>query len=405
MSFIQKADAGALATAANSLSTATFPGNVTAGNFLWANAAWGDSGTNPTSVTINGQTATAVGTAARDNTNNQSAQLFFVLNATGGSTTGGTVNFAVSTNFVGLIVNEESGVATSSATDGTNNVFVSPVAVTGTTGTFTTTQANDLIIAGFVDSSGTTTAVNTPTATNSTLGIRDTTSGTNVEMSTASGAQTSAGVSSLTWTWTTNANALIIAAGFKTAAAAVASVAAPLMPSKIWAQTGGKLGFAKLLRAVAAVLNNITGTAGFQNGTDKLAATATETFSSTAALKNGTDKLAATATETFSGTTALKNGTDKLAATGAEVFGATAALKNGTDKLAATAQERFSGTTALKNGPDTLSSTATETISGTAALTGGPDRLSATDGSSPGITGNVPTINAPLVMGTLMNRS
>lgn len=219
MAFVQKADAGALATASNSRSTAAFPANVTAGNFLWALVTWGSPNTAPSSVTINGQTATAIGTPAQDGPNSQNAQLFYVLNATGGTTTGGVVNFAASTLFVGMIVCEESGVATSSAADGNGNVFVSVSGTTGTTSSFTTSAASDLIIAGLVDTSGTMTAAGTPTATNATLTTRDTTGA--VEMAAASGAQTTAGATTCTWGWTGSATALVMAAAFKIAATSI----------------------------------------------------------------------------------------------------------------------------------------------------------------------------------------
>lgn len=190
---------------------------------------------------------------------------------------------------------------------------------------------------------------------------------------------------------------------FKFTAGAATSNQAPMMPKSL--RLGAGMGFGRFIQAVAAVLNNITGTAGFQNGADKLAATATETISGTAALTNGADKIAILATETFSGTAALKNGADALAATAQERFAGTAGLTGGPDKLTATGAEVFASTVALKGGPDKLAATATETISGTAALKNGADHLSATDGSTPGTTGNVPTINAPLVFGTLLNRS
>ena len=216
MAFIQKTDSGALALGSSTYSTSAFPGNVTAGNFLWAFATWGDAGSvSPTSVTINGQTATAIGAKVRDTGNAQSAQLFYVENATGGSTTGATINFAATADFVGIHALEESGVATASSADGNGSVYVTPTGTTGTTSSFTPANSGDLIIVGISDSSGTMTAVGTPTATNSTLTVRDTT-GT-VEMSTADGTQTTAASSTATWTWTGSANALICAATFKAA--------------------------------------------------------------------------------------------------------------------------------------------------------------------------------------------
>lgn len=224
MAFVQKTDAGALATASNSRSTSAFAANVTAGNLLWALVTWGSPNTAPSSVTINGQTATAIGTPIQDGPNSQNAQLYYVKNATGGSTTGATANFGASTLYVGIIAGEESGIDTTSPLDPSTpgSVFVSVPATTGTTSSFTTTAAGDTIVVGFVDTSGTTTAVNTPTATNATLVVRDTTGA--VEMSAASGAQTSAGATTATWTWTGSANALIIAVGFKAATGGTPSV-------------------------------------------------------------------------------------------------------------------------------------------------------------------------------------
>lgn len=216
MAFVQKANSGALAGGSSTYSTAAFASSVTAGNFLWAFATWGDSGTvAPTSVTINGQTATAVGSKTRDTSNGQSAQLFYVENATGGSTTGGTINFGATADFVGLHVFEESGVATSSSADGHGEVYVSSAGTTGTTSSFTPSADGALIVVGIADSSGTMTAVGTPTATNATLTKRETT-GT-VEMSGASGSQTTAADAAVTWTWTGTANGIICAAAFKAA--------------------------------------------------------------------------------------------------------------------------------------------------------------------------------------------
>ena len=221
MAFLQKANSGTLATASNSLNTNPFGANVTPGSALLGWVTWGSPNTAPSTVTINGQAATPIGTPIQDGPNSQNAQWFYVLNATGGTNTGGTVTFGASTLFVGMIVIEESAIATSSALDvgaGPGVIFVTPAAATGTTSSFTTSQAGDLIAVGFVDSSGTTTAIGTPSATNSSLTNRDSTGSGIIEMAVATGLQSTAGSTSATWTWTTNANALIVALALKAAA-------------------------------------------------------------------------------------------------------------------------------------------------------------------------------------------
>src|SRR5712691_11450667 len=129
--------------------TVTLPANVTAGNALVVFVSWNNQ-RNLTSVTGGGVTTWAQA-VARLPVDPQSA-IWYGLNSSGGTNTV-TVNWDSDPNSCGMSVAEFSGLFTSAALDVTATATGSSTTIT--TGTLTTTNANDLLVAMGVQSSAT----------------------------------------------------------------------------------------------------------------------------------------------------------------------------------------------------------------------------------------------------------
>lgn len=215
--FVQTKDSGALQTATGgvAVTSAAFSASITAHNFLWA-ALTHATGATINAITLGGQTA-SLAVSLPDTESSQVLSLYYVLDATGGTTASGSVTFAADTVFVQLIVVESSGVATASAADGAGSVFVHNT--TATTGNFSPTPSvdGDYIISALMSTGGEMTAMGDPTATNTTLVKRVTTAGPAISV--ADGTQTTAATTTVTWGWTTGSNAVLLGAAFKTGAA------------------------------------------------------------------------------------------------------------------------------------------------------------------------------------------
>ncbi len=151
IAFVQDAqnldDSGATSTTI----AATWAAATTTGHLVVGWCGWNDTGTaNLLSVTDSqGNTYSLIGAKIRDTGNNQSHQLFFSANITGGA---GSVTCTLSElqNFRRIGIAEYSGVATTAPLDGNANNFQAgaPTTTNGVTSTsITTTAVGDLIFA------------------------------------------------------------------------------------------------------------------------------------------------------------------------------------------------------------------------------------------------------------------
>jgi len=134
--------------------TATFPGNNTAGNTIIAAISWGNNAA-PTCSDSQGNTYTIV-TNTYDSTNNQSLGVCYASNIkTGANTFTLNVGGASSTR---ILIHEYSGIASSSPVDVTKtNIANATTTANNVTSTAaTTTQNNDLIFGAVMDDTGTT---------------------------------------------------------------------------------------------------------------------------------------------------------------------------------------------------------------------------------------------------------
>lgn len=151
------------------LAAAAFTTNNTAGNCLCVAVSWGTSDISANAgFTVTDNAAGGSNTYTRalsswDSTNGQGLAIFYALNLKGTEKLTCTANFA-STSVLStrIIVCEYSGVATSSAADGTSGIHIaagttSANGVVSTSGTDpTTTTANDLLFGAVMDDAGAT---------------------------------------------------------------------------------------------------------------------------------------------------------------------------------------------------------------------------------------------------------
>lgn len=152
IAFVQAANngtAGATATSIAATVSALGAGNFVAGIVTYGSATVGDL----TNCTDGTTTATIPATTQiSDSGDGQSASGFYIMNVTGGATTI-TCNFGSALAYRGISVQEFSGVATTSALDGTNLAGVLATCTACTSGTSKTPSANNYLV--FVGSANT----------------------------------------------------------------------------------------------------------------------------------------------------------------------------------------------------------------------------------------------------------
>jgi len=188
--------------------TASFTYPTTSGNAVILGVTFGN--TNPTiTATDNEGNSYTVAQQTYDAGHNQGTAILYALNIHGGSSHTVTINFSTAVAYLGLGINEYTGLATSSALDG-----VAGHTGSGTTlssGTVTTTANGDLIFSvGVADSSGSQVSIAAGTGFTKRVDL-----GSLASYADEDEVQTSAGTISATWTLSLSQNWIASVAAFK----------------------------------------------------------------------------------------------------------------------------------------------------------------------------------------------
>lgn len=132
--------------------SASFAGNVTAGNAIIVAISWDTANAPVPSCSDNRGNTYGIAVTAEDTTMQQAAGICYALNVVGGTTTV-TANYSTTAGYRHIIVTEYSGVALSDALDGTaGSAAVATTATDNvTSGSATTTMNNDLVFGAVMD--------------------------------------------------------------------------------------------------------------------------------------------------------------------------------------------------------------------------------------------------------------